>query len=152
MSSKYDLARMMIAGSSQDSSVYIGCDSKVFKDNGRWFAKYTTVIVIHMDSKHGAKVYHYSEVQPDFRNIRTRMVTEAQYAIQVFDEIADVIGARHVEIHLDINPNPEHKSNVAASEAMGYVQGVTGIKPKIKPEAFAASYAADHCVRGKNRW
>lgn len=152
MSTKYDLARLMIQSSTQDSSVYIGCDSKVFKDNGRWFAKYTTVIVLHMDSKHGARVFHYSEIQPDFRNIRVRMVNEAAQAITVFDAIADVIGDRHVEIHLDINANPEHKSNVAASEAMGYVLGVTGIKPKIKPEAFAASYAADHCVRGKNRW
>ena len=148
----YDLARAMIASSSKDSSVYIGCDSKVFKDNGRWFAKYTTVIVLHMDSKHGARVFHYNETHPDFRNIRVRMVTEAQHAINVFDAIADVLDGRHCEIHLDINASPKHKSNEAASEAIGYVRGVTGLNPKIKPEAFAASYAADHCVRGKNRW
>jgi len=148
----YDLARAIISSSSPESSVYIGCDSKVFKDNGRWFARYTTVIVVHMDSKHGARVFHYSEVQPDFRQIRVRMVNEAQYAINVFNEIADVLEGRHCEIHLDINASPKHKSNEAASEAMGYVKGVTGIDPKIKPEAFAASYAADHCVRGKNRW
>ena len=148
----YDLAKAINSSSSKDSSVYIGCDSKVFKDNGRWFAKYTTVIVVHMDSKHGAKVFHYSEVQPDFRQIRVRMVNEAQYAINVFNEIADVLGDRHCEIHLDINASPKHKSNEAAAEAVGYVLGVTGIHPKIKPEAFAASYAADHCVRGKNRW
>jgi predicted RNase H-related nuclease YkuK (DUF458 family) len=148
----YDLAKAIIASSSEDSSIYIGCDSKVFKDNGRWFAKYTTVIVVHMDSKHGARVFHYSEVQPDFRQIRVRMVNEAQYAINVFNEIADVIGNRHCEIHLDINASPKHKSNEAAAEAVGYVFGVTGIRPKIKPEAFAASYAADHCVRGKARW
>ena len=148
----YDLAKAIIASSSKDSSIYIGCDSKVFKDNGRWFAKYTTVIVVHMDSKHGARVFHYSEVQPDFRQIRVRMVNEAQYAINVFNEIADVLGDRHCEIHLDINASPKHKSNEAAAEAVGYVLGVTGIHPKIKPEAFAASYAADHCVRGKARW
>jgi predicted RNase H-related nuclease YkuK (DUF458 family) len=148
----YELARKMIEASSKESSIFIGCDSKVFKANDRWFAKYTTVIVVHRDSKHGAQIFHYSETQPDYRNIRTRMVTEAYHAIQVFDEIADVIDGRHVEIHLDINPSPVHKSNAAASEAVGYVLGVTGIKPKIKPEAFAASYAADHCVRGKNNW
>lgn len=149
MSSKYDLARMMISSSSESSSIYVGCDSQVFKQNGKFFARYTTVIVIHKDSQHGAKVYHYSETIPDYRNIRVRMVTEAQFAIQIFDEIADVIGTRHVEIHLDINANPEHKSNAAASEAIGWVLGVTGIKPKIKPEAFAASYCADAGVRGK---
>lgn len=148
----YELARQIIKSSSPESSVYIGCDSKVFKSNGRWFARYTTVIVIHKDSNRGAQVFHFSEVQRDFRNIRTRMVTEAGYAIKVFDEIADVIDGRHVEIHLDINASPKHKSNEAAQEAIGYVKGVTGIHPKIKPEAFAASYAADHCVRGKNNW
>ncbi len=148
----YELARKIIESSSPESSIYIGCDSKVFKDNGRWFAKYTTVIVVHMNSKHGAKIFHYSEVQPDYRNIRNRMVTEAGYAINVFNEIADSIGDRHVEIHLDINANAKFKSNAASAEAVGYVLGVTGIMPKIKPEAFAASYAADHCVRGKNRW
>lgn len=148
----YDLAKALIASSSKDSSVYIGCDSKVFKDNGRWFAKYTTVVVIHMDSKHGAKVFHYSEVQPDYKNIVNRMVTEAQYAINVFEEISEVLDGRHCEIHLDINASPKHKSNQAASQAIGYVLGVTGIQPKIKPDAFAASYAADHCVRGKARW
>lgn len=146
----YDLAKAIISGSSQDSSVYIGCDSKVFKSNNRWFAKYTTVIVVHRDSKHGAQVFHYSETLPDYKNIRLRMNTEAQHAIEVYNQIADVIGKRHTEIHLDINANPEHKSNVAAQEAIGYVLGVTGIKAKIKPEAFAASYAADHCVRGKS--
>lgn len=148
----YELARKIIAASSSDSSVYIGCDSKVYKANDRWFARYTTVIVVHRDSKHGAQIFHYSETLPDFKNIRVRMVTEASHAIKVFDAIADVVGDRHVEIHLDINASPEHKSNAAASEAIGYVLGVTGIRPKIKPEAFAASYAADHCVRGKNRW
>jgi len=152
MTDNYDLAKAIIASSSPESSVYIGCDSKVFKDNNRWFAKYTTVIVVHMNSKHGARVFHYSEVQPDFRNIRVRMVTEAQHAIDVFDAIADVLDGRHCEIHLDINASPKHKSNEAAAEAVGYVLGVTGIHPKIKPEAFAASYAADHCVRGKARW
>ena len=148
----YDLAKMTIAASSPDSSVYIGCDSKVFKANDRWFARYTTVIVVHRDSKHGAQVFHFSETQPDFKNIRLRMVNEAGYAINVFNEIADVLGDRHCEIHLDINASPEHKSNAACKEAIGYVLGTTGILPKIKPDAFAASYAADHCVRGKNRW
>ena len=147
-----DLARQIIRTSSQDSSVYIGCDSKVFKANDRWFARYTTVIVVHKDSKHGAQVFHYSETLPDFRNITARMTTEASHAIKVFDAIADIIGDRHVEIHLDINASPAHKSNAAASQAIGYVLGSTGIKPKIKPDAFAASYAADHCVRGKNKW
>lgn len=148
----YELARQIIGSSSPESSVYIGCDSKVFKSNNRWFARYTTVIVVHRDSKRGAQVFHFSDVQPDYKNIRTRMVMEAGYAIKVFDEIADVIGDRHVEIHLDINASSKYKSNEAAQEAIGYVQGVTGIRPKIKPEAFAASYAADHCVRGKNNW
>ena len=49
-----------------------------------------------------------------------------------------------IEIHLDINTEKEHGSSCAASEAAGYVLGMTGIEPKLKPEAFASSFGADH--------
>jgi predicted RNase H-related nuclease YkuK (DUF458 family) len=57
------------------------------------------------------------------------------------------VGDRHFEVHIDINPNPRYKSNVAVKEALGYVKGNLGIDAKIKPDAFAAMHAADHLVR-----
>ena len=145
----YDEAREAILNSSESSSVYIGADSIRYKNKrGDWFAKYSTVIILHMDSKHGAKIFHKNIEMRDFGNLRQRLITEAGFAIEAATEILDVLGDRKLEIHLDINPNPKYKSNIAVKEALGYVKGSLGLDAKIKPESFAATHAADHVVRG----
>ena len=144
----YDEAREAILKSSETSSVYVGADSIRFKRNGQWFAKYSMVIILHIDSKHGARLFHKNIEMRDFGNLRQRLITEAGFAIEAAIEILDVIGQRKLEIHLDLNPNPRYKSNIAVKEALGYVKGSTGIDAKVKPDSFAASHAADHVVRG----
>ena len=144
----YDAAREAIVNSSKTSSVYIGADSIRYKNKkGDWFAKYSVVIILHMDSRHGAKIFHKSYEIRDYGNLRQRLITEAGFAIEAASEIIDYIGDRKLEIHLDINPNPKYKSNAAVKEALGYVKGSTGIDAKIKPDSFAATHAADHVVR-----
>ena len=46
-------------------------------------------------------------------------------------------------MHLDINPDDDHVSNVVLSQAVGYIKGTCNVIPLVKPNAFAASYAAD---------
>lgn len=140
-------AKEAILNSSAESSVYIGCDSQRFKKHGIFYAKYCTVVIVHMDSKRGAKLFHESTVMPDYGVIKQRMLNEVMFAVNAATELLDVIGDRHFEIHIDVNPNPKHKSNVAVKEALGYVRGNLGIEAKIKPHAFAAMHAADHLVR-----
>lgn len=143
----YDEAKKAIVTSSQDSSVYVGTDSIRFKKKGQWHAKYSTVIIVHMDSKHGCKVFHESVDMPDYGNLKQRLLTEVQLAVTAATEILDVLGDRHMEVHLDINPNPKHKSSVAVKEALGWVKGSLGLDAVIKPNGFAATHAADHVVR-----
>jgi predicted RNase H-related nuclease YkuK (DUF458 family) len=50
---------------------------------------------------------------------------------------------RDVEVHLDINPDEEHGSNCVINQAIGYIKGTCNVVPLVKPQAFAASYAAD---------
>jgi predicted RNase H-related nuclease YkuK (DUF458 family) len=50
-----------------------------------------------------------------------------------------------MEVHADINTNPQFKSNVALSEATGYILGM-GFAFKAKPEAFASSSCANKIV------
>jgi hypothetical protein len=50
-----------------------------------------------------------------------------------------------VEVHADINTDPEFKSNVALKDAMGYILGM-GYVFKAKPFAFASSNCADMMV------
>ena len=140
-------ARQAILDSSQQSSVYIGCDSIRFRKNKMWYAKYSTVVIVHMDTNKGGRIFHTSVDMPDYGNLKQRLLMEVQLAVSTATEIIDVIGDRHFEIHLDINPNPNHKSSVAVKEALGWVKGSLGMDAKIKPHSFAATHAADHVVR-----
>ena len=140
-------AKQAILDSSPSSSVYIGCDSIRFRKNKMWYAKYSTVVIVHMDSKKGCRLFHQSVDIPDYGNIKQRLLMEVQFAVETATAVIDVLGERYMEIHLDINPNPKHKSNIAVKEALGWVKGSLGIDAKIKPDSFAATHAADHVVR-----
>lgn len=135
-----------IRNSSDQSSIYIGCDSKRFGKKDKRFVAYVCVVLIHLDSKHGAKMFSFEKVERDFGNLRQRMVNEAIMACEIGYEVRETVGDRVFEIHLDINPDKRHKSSVAVKEASGMVLGMFGSSPKIKPEAFAASTAADKLV------
>ena len=140
-------AKKAIIESSAQSSVYIGCDSIRFRKKNQWYAKYSTVIIVHRDTKKGGRIFHSSVDMPDYGNLKQRLLMEVQLAVTTATEIIDVVGDRHFEIHLDINPNPNHKSSVAVKEALGWVKGSLGMDAKIKPDSFAATHAADHVVR-----
>lgn len=141
--------REFIMNSSKESAVYIGCDSQRHRKNGRWYASYARVIAVHKDCKNGCRLFGDTIVMPDYGNLRQRLMTEVQMTIELFDAIYEVLGERRVEIHLDVNPDEDAGSNVVIKEAVGYVRGVTGMDPKVKPEALAATYAADMTVRGR---
>jgi len=142
----YEEAKQAILDSSPQSSVYIGCDSIRYKKNKVWYAKYSTVVIVHMDSKKGCRLFHESVDMPDYGNLKQRLLTEVQLAVDAATEIVEVIGDRHLELHIDINPDPRHKSNVAVKEALSYARSVCD-NVRIKPHSFAATHAADHAVR-----
>jgi len=138
---------------SPESSVYLGCDSMRIKKRGDWFALYSVVIVVHLDSKHGAKIFGYNVLERDHEKNPgkpfNRMMTEAYKVAELYAAIEDdIILMDNIEIHLDVSPHEINGSNVAVKAAVGYILGVCGIEPKIKPDAFCASYAADRMVRG----
>lgn len=143
----YDRAKQAILDSSEQSSVYVGCDSLRVKQKDGWYARYSTVIIVHKDSNHGCQLFHQEIMMRDYGNMKQRLMQEVGMAIEAATEIMDVIGNRHLEIHLDLNGDPKHKSNVAVKEALGYVKGSLGIDAFIKPNSWAASHAADHQVR-----
>jgi len=135
-----------IKGSSLTSSVYVGCDSKRFGKKDKRYVAFVCVILVHLDTKHGAKMFSFQRVERDFGSLRQRMVNEAIMACEIGYEVRETVGDRTFEIHLDINPDKRHKSSVAIKEATGMVLGMFGENPKVKPEAFAASTAADKLV------
>lgn len=136
-------AKVAIADSSPESGVYVGCDSVRRKSHGKFHATYATVIILHHDSKHGGKIFAFVERVPDHGSMRERLMNEVGYAVKAGWEIAEVVEERPFQIHLDINPDPNHKSSCAVKEATGWVLGSFGFAPHLKPGGFAASHAAD---------
>jgi predicted RNase H-related nuclease YkuK (DUF458 family) len=70
-------------------------------------------------------------------------MNEVYRVSEMFQRLAPVLEDRHVEVHLDINPNDMHGSSCVVQQAIGYIRGTCNVIPMVKPDAFAASYAAD---------
>jgi len=150
MKNKLDLeeVRQFIMNSSETTSIYIGADSERYRGkDDQWYADYTVAIVVHMDSSRGCKIFGQVDSERDYDNRHDRpamrLMNEVYRASQMYLDLAEAIGDRHVEVHLDINPDLMHGSSCVVQQAIGYVRGVCNVIPMIKPDAFAASYAAD---------
>lgn len=72
-----------------------------------------------------------------------RLMNEVYRVSELFQRLAPVLVDRPVEVHLDINPNELHGSSCVVQQAIGYIRGTCNVVPMVKPNAFAASYAAD---------
>jgi len=146
MSIDMDKLKADILASSDKTAIFIGGDSKTFKQGDVRYCAYCVTVVLHIDSKHGGKIYKDIKIERDYGDVtspRARLMNEVYKVAAIASEIVDVIGDRPFEIHLDINPEKKHKSNAIAKEACGYVFGMFGIQPKIKPVAWCASAVAD---------
>lgn len=142
-----DEVKNYISNSSDETKVYIGADSERHRRNGVWYADFTVAVVVHIDGKHGCKVFGDISSERDYDQKKNkpaiRLMKEVMKASEMYLNLVDVIGERHCEVHLDINPNLLHGSSCVLNEAVGYVKGMCDMTPKVKPSAFAASYAAD---------
>jgi predicted RNase H-related nuclease YkuK (DUF458 family) len=119
--------------------VCIGTDSQVKGDD----TEFATVIVF-LREHNGGFMYIHNEKTKQRYHIKERMLVEVAKSIEIAYELCDLFIEHHVdmEVHADINTNPQFKSNDALKEAMGYILGM-GFAFKAKPEAFASSCCAD---------
>ncbi len=146
---KIDLqeVKQFIQAQSPETKIYLGCDSERFKIDKVWYADYITAIVIHIDGKHGCKIFGGIERERDYdqkqNRPRYRLMNEVYKVSQLYLDLIDVLEDRLVEVHLDINPDEMHGSSCVINEAIGYIRGTCNVIPLVKPQAFAASYAAD---------
>jgi uncharacterized protein len=74
---------------------------------------------------------------------RYRLMNEAYKVSELYLRLHDILEHRDIEVHLDINPDEIHGSSCVLNEAIGYIRGTCNVIPLVKPQAFAASYAAD---------
>ena len=131
------------AGSGYHLKVCIGTDSQV-KGKETEFA---TVIVFIRKGK-GGFMYISNEITLQKMSIKQRMLTEVAKSIDTAYALCKIFTLYNVdmEVHADINTNPNFKSNDALREAMGYIMGM-GFVFKAKPDAFASSSCANKIVQ-----
>lgn len=138
---------------SKDTKIYLGCDSLRYVSKHRQWARFATVAIVHMNGNKGCRIFSHISREPDYdvkqNRPKMRMLNEVRKVCDLYIQLVPFIDEFDIEIHLDINTNPQHGSNCAASEAAGYVLGMTGIKPKLKPDSWAASFGADAVVHGR---
>jgi uncharacterized protein len=122
--------------------VCIGTDSQVRGAE----TEFATVIVF-LREKHGGFMFINNDKTRQPYTIKERMLVEVARSIEIAYELCDLFNKYDVdmEVHADINTNPQFKSNEALREAMGYILGM-GYAFKAKPDAFASSCCADKVV------
>lgn len=139
--------KSFIESQSPETKIYLGADSERYKSKGKWYADYTIAVVVHIDGCHGCKIFGevQTELDYDAKNSKPsmRLMNEVYKVAELYQKIVDVVEDRHVEIHLDINPDERHNSSIVIQQAVGYIKGMCNVVPMVKPKAFAASYAAD---------
>lgn len=140
------------------TKLYLGCDSIAYKAGKNsdgspiWFAKFATVLIVHINGRNGCKIFRHIDHERVYDNKKNRpadrLMKEVYRTSALYTQLIGLIDEFDIEIHLDINPDKEHGSSCVVSQATGYILGTTGIEPKLKPEAFAASFGADGIGRG----
>jgi len=138
-----------------NTKVYLGCDSVRYIKRRSSHARYATVAIVHKNGNNGCRIFSHRSTEPDYdlkkNRPKMRMMNEVMKVCALYIQLAPFIDEFDVEIHLDVNTDPKHGSNCAATEAAGYVLGMTGIHAKLKPDSFAASYGADAFANGRRQ-
>lgn len=120
----------------------VGTDSRVCGTH----IEYATVIVFVREGR-GGFMYVCTSQEDNRLSLNQRMLSEVAKSIEVAYSLCDLLERYNVsmEVHADINTDPNFKSNSALREAMGYILSM-GFVFKAKPEAFASSNCADKAI------
>ena len=129
-------------GAGHKLKVCIGTDSQV-----RYGETEFATVIVFLREKRGGFMFISNEKTKQPFSIKERMLVEVAHSIEVAYDLCDLFNQYDVdmEVHADINTNPQFKSNEALREAMGYILGM-GNAFKAKPDAFASSCCADKMV------
>jgi predicted RNase H-related nuclease YkuK (DUF458 family) len=142
-----DEVKEFIRSQTPETKIYIGADSEKVTVNGDLYADYTLAVVVHIDGKHGCKIFGEVQRERDYdmkkSRPRMRLMTEVYKIAELYLALGEVLEGREVQVHLDINPNEMYGSSCVIQEAVGYIRGMCNVVPMVKPNAFAASYCAD---------
>lgn len=122
--------------------ICIGTDSQVKGAT----TEYATVVVLIREGHGGRMLVHKSKEKQKI-SIKERLLKEVAMSIETAYSLITVLNQYDIalEVHADINSDPQFKSQVSYAEAKGYILGM-GFEFKAKPFAFASSSCANKMV------
>lgn len=137
-----EVEEALMAEQGNNIKVCIGSDSQVKGD----ITEFATAIVFLRQGKGGFAFVNKYASEHTF-SIKERMIQEVSDSVCFAYKICPILDKYNteLEVHADINTDPNFKSNVAFKEAMGYILGM-GYTFKAKPDAFASTYCAGKVV------
>lgn len=123
--------------------ICIGTDSQMYGAD----CEFATVIVFLRKKKGGFIFVSKEQIVKYYGGIKQRMLEEVSRSIGIAYTLCPLLERYDIdmEVHADINTDPQFESNVALKEAMGYILGM-GFQFKAKPDAFASSNCANKVV------
>ncbi len=139
-----------------NAMIYIGGDSqkvsKKKKKTRHKEARFVTCVVVY--EKDNNKIFYEVSKERDIDVIPgkpfNRMMNETYKVADITLKLMDVLIERNFEVHLDISTKEYNGSNCAMGAAIGYIWGVVGVEPILKPDSWVASTVSDHLVK-KNK-
>lgn len=122
--------------------ICIGTDSQVKGAS----TEYATVVVVLREGHGGRMLVQHSKEKQRI-SIKERLLKEVAMSIETAYSLLPVLNRYDLalEVHADINSDPQFKSQSSYAEAKGYILGM-GFEFKAKPFAFASSSCANKMV------
>lgn len=104
-------------------------------------------VIVFLREKRGGFMFISNENSSRKMTLKERMILEVGRSVEVAYALCHLLDEHDVEleVHADINTDPNFESNTALKEAMGYILSM-GFVFKAKPDAFASSSCADKFV------
>lgn len=139
-----------------ETKIYFGCDSLAYKKSidqkTIWFAKFATVMIVHVNGNNGCRIFRHVDHERVYDSKKNRpsdrLMKEVYRVTALYNQMIPFINQFETEIHVDISRDELHGSSCVATQAAGYILGMTGSEPKLKPDSWAASFGADGIGRG----
>ena len=125
--------------------VFVGCDSNVLGDSCTYAQ---TICLYNEEARRGGRYFFKThKVKMRFSTPpQVRIMQEAQEAIEIALELAQVFPTENIEVHLDVNTRKGNLSQTLADQLSGYAKAA-GFACKLKPDSWAATGIADGHTR-----
>ncbi len=140
-----------------NAKIFIGGDSQKVSNkkrkNKNKEARFVTCVVVY--EKDNNKIFFEVSKERDIDVIPgkpfNRMMNETYKVADITLQLMDVLIDRDFQIHLDISQEEFNGSHCAMGAAIGYIWGVVGVEPVLKPDSWVASTVADHIVKNNKK-